>query len=207
MRAFIRQVKPEDATAILAIYAPYISGTPVTFEETIPSADEMAARIESIRHNLPFLVCEADGKIAGYAYATNYRNRSAYRWTCELSVYVHPEYRRKKVGTLLYNCATRILRYQGIRMALAAITIPNPESTRFHERFGFMKTAEFHQVGFKQGSWHTVGWWELDLNPGMKEPPVDVIPYYEIPLHVVRSIFREVNGELMPTVIPDDTGI
>ncbi len=77
MRAFIRQVKPEDATAILAIYAPYISGTPVTFEETIPSADEMAARIESIRHNLPFLVCEADGKIAGYAYATNYRNRSA----------------------------------------------------------------------------------------------------------------------------------
>ncbi len=207
MKAFIRQAKPEDAAAILAIYAPYISGTPVTFEETIPSVNEMAARIESIRYDLPFLVCEADGNIAGYTYATNHRNRSAYRWTRELSVYVHPDYRRKKVGSLLYTCTTRILRYQGIRMVLAGITIPNPESTWFHESFGFVKTAEFHNVGFKQGNWHTVGWWELDLKPGMKEPPGEVIPYREIPSHVIGSVFREGIRELMLSVNPDDSRI
>jgi phosphinothricin acetyltransferase len=206
MRAFIRQVRPEDAAAILAIYAPYISGTPVTFEEIIPSVDEMATRIESIRYSSPFLVCESDGNIAGYAYATSHRNRSAYRWTRELSVYVHEDYRRKKIGSLLYNCTIRILRYQGIRMVLAGITIPNPESTLFHERFGFVKTAEFHEVGFKQGSWHTVGWWELDLNPGMKEPPGEVIPYCEIPPDVIKSIFREGIREFIPSVIPGDTG-
>jgi phosphinothricin acetyltransferase len=92
-------------------------------------------------------------------------------------------------------------------MVLAGITIPNPESTLFHERFGFVKTAEFHEVGFKQGSWHTVGWWELDLNPGLKDPPGEVIPYCEIPSDVVGSIFRAGIRELMPSVIQGDTGI
>jgi len=188
MNPTIRQVKPEDAADILAIYAPYITGSAVSFEETIPSVEEMVSRIESIRHELPFLVCEINGEIAGYAYATNHRNRSAYRWTKELSVYIHPDHRRHKAGKALYCCVTGILKYQGIRSVLAGITLPNPESVGFHEDFGFRKAAEFHQTGYKLGQWHSVGWWELDLSPQMAQPSPTPLPFSDIPFPVLDEI-------------------
>jgi len=190
MYPVIRPVKPEDAATILEIYAPYILETPVSFEETVPSVEEMASRIEKIRNDLPFLVCEIDGQIAGYAYASNHRNRSAYRWTKEMSVYIHPLFRRRRIGNALYSCVIEMLKYQGVKSVLAGITVPNPESTGFHEKFGFIKTAEFHATGFKLGQWHNVGWWELDLDPEMKSPSPRLIPFSVIPENIFSEIIR-----------------
>ncbi len=190
MYPVIRPVRTEDAASILAIYAPYILETPVTFEETVPDIKEMVSRIENLRNDLPFLVCEIDGQIAGYAYASNHRNRSAYRWTKELSVYVHPLFRRKNIGKALYSCIIELLKYQGVKSVLAGITVPNPESTGFHENFGFIKAAEFHATGYKLGQWHNVGWWEMDLNPGMKSPCLQLIPFSAISENTLGEIVR-----------------
>jgi L-amino acid N-acyltransferase YncA len=191
MDPIIRLVRPEDVTGILEIYAPYVEGSPVTFEEIVPSGEEMVARIERISRQFPYLVCEIDGKIAGYAYASDYRTRSAYRWIKELSVYIHPGFRRRKIAHALYSCLLKILKIQGVTSVLAGITVPNPESVGFHEHFGFRKAGEFHANGFKSGQWHNVGWWEMNLNPTGETPCRQVTPISEIPEKILSGIFAD----------------
>lgn len=171
--AHIRIANSGDAASILKIYAPYIK-TPVTFEEQVPSLSEFQQRIEKIRKTYPYLVCEIDGKIAGYAYASEYRERASYRWNSEVSVYVMDEFKRKNIAKALYTALFEILKKQNFVNLLAIITLPNKESVTFHERMGFKPCGVFNKVGYKLGKWHQVGWWErsfvIDENHVQEEP-------------------------------------
>lgn len=196
MELWIRPASSGDTSDILRIYAPFVEQTAVSFEEEVPGVEEMASRIETTMKEHPWLVCEYDGRIAGYAYASGHRNRSAYRWTKELSVYIDPDYKRRKIGKVLYQCVIDILDYQGICSVLAGITLPNPESVGFHEHMGFKKTAEFHSTGYKLGEWYDVGWWELTIRPGCGVPVEKPVPFPDIPREDLQKIIREATSRL-----------
>jgi L-amino acid N-acyltransferase YncA len=198
MQPLIRQASNKDAVPILAIYAPFIRYSPVSFEDIVPGVEEMASRIENTARELPYLVCEIDGQIAGYAYASNHRARAAYRWTKELSVYIHPDFKRRKIGKAMYYCIMELLKFQGVNSVLAGITLPNPESVGFHENLGFTKVAEFHTTGFKLGKWHDVGWWELRLNSTLATPMEKLILFPDIPANIIQEITDQGTALIIP---------
>lgn len=173
----IRIATPHDAAALLAIYEPFILNTPVTFEEAVPSVDAFAGRIVSTIEKYPWLVCTIDGLIAGYAYATDHRERASYRWTKEVSVYIHHDFRRRRIAHALYTVLLDILRLQGVTNVLAGITVPNAGSVGFHESFGFTKVGIYKAIGYKLNAWHDVGWWELRLDDA-----------YDTPLHQLKNV-------------------
>jgi L-amino acid N-acyltransferase YncA len=197
MKQIIRFATPDDASGILEIYAPFVTETAVTFEEIVPSAAEIAARINQISEKLPYLVYEIDGKVAGYAYACDFRTRSAYRWIKELSVYIHPEFRRRNIARALYYSVIQLLTSMGVTSALACITVPNEESVKFHENFGFRKVGEFEANGYKLGKWHHVGWWEMHLDPDHKAPVDQVIPINNLPESFRDDIFLKGSGMIL----------
>jgi len=197
MKAVLRPACAEDAAAICRIYAPYVENTPVTFEEVVPAEAEMADRIRKIGSQLPFLVCENEERVVGYTYAADHRSRAAYRWTKEASVYVDPQFRNRRIGQALYTALATLLAAQGVTMLLAGITLPNPESVGFHENFGFLKIAEYHAVGYKLEKWHNVGWWELNLNPGLLPPRNTLVPFGEIESAVLQNAFRVANQMIL----------
>jgi len=180
MNATIRLAKRSDVPGILEIYAPFILETSVTFEEIVPDEASFWERIQGIMTELPYLVCEIDGRIAGYAYASGYRSRASYRWSKEVSVYVHPDFRRRKVADALYTSLNHIVRYQGIADLLAIITMPNEPSVTFHEHFGYRKCGEFSNVGYKLNQWQNVGWFELFLQDENIAPKDRIIPLNEV---------------------------
>lgn len=180
MNPNIRLAEQRDVPGILEIYAPFITDTAVTFEETVPSEESLWDRIQGIMAELPFLVCEIEGKIAGYAYASGYRSRASYRWSKEVSVYVHPDFQRKRVAHALYTSLNEMVKYQGIADLLAIITMPNEPSVAFHEYFGYRKCAEFTKVGYKLGQWQNVGWFELFLQDETQPPKERILPLNEI---------------------------
>ncbi|PGF15839.1 GNAT family N-acetyltransferase [Natrinema sp. CBA1119] len=161
--ALIRVATPADAAAVRDIYAPFCESTAVTFEETVPSTAELADRIESTLETHPWLVCEVDGAVVGYAYAGALRKRRAYEWVVELSVYVADSARRTGVGRALYESLFAVLERQGIRDAYAVTTVPNPETERFHERLGFERLVDFPGIGYTQDEWQDVAWWRRPL--------------------------------------------
>ena len=188
MNPIIRLAVRNDVPGILEIYAPFILHTAVTFEETVPDEDSFWDRIQLIMTELPFLICEIDGQVAGYAYASGYRSRASYRWTKEVSVYVHPDFHRKKVAEALYTSLNEIVRYQGIADLLAIITMPNEPSVAFHEYLGYQKCAEFSKVGYKLNQWQNVGWFELFLQAENDAPKNRILPLAEI---TVLPVFDE----------------
>ena len=188
MSATIRLAEKLDVPEILDIYAPYILDTAVTFEEIVPDEESFWERIQGIMAELPYLVCEIDGRIAGYAYASGYRSRASYRWSKEVSVYIHPDFRRKRVAHALYTSLNEMVRYQGIAVLLAIITLPNEQSVGFHEDFGYRKCAEFSKIGFKMGQWQNVGWFELFIQDENELPKDRILPLNEI---VDLPVFQE----------------
>jgi phosphinothricin acetyltransferase len=188
MNPIIRLAERTDVPGILEIYSPFILETAVTFEETVPDEESFWKRIQEIMTELPFLVCEIDGRIAGYAYASAYRSRASYRWTKEVSVYVHPDFHRRRVAQALYTSLNEMVRYQGIADLLAIITIPNESSVAFHEQFGYRKCGEFLKVGYKLGQWQNVGWFELFLQDEAQSPKDRILTLNEIS---GLPIFRE----------------
>lgn len=180
MNPIIRLAEKRDVKGILEIYAPFILDTAVTFEETVPDEASFWERIQGIMEELPFLVCEIDGRIAGYAYASAYRSRASYRWTKEVSVYIHPDFYRRRVAQALYTSLNEMVRYQGIADLLAIITLPNESSVGFHEHFGYRKCAEFSKVGYKLNNWQTVGWFELFIQDETKAPRERILTLKEI---------------------------
>jgi phosphinothricin acetyltransferase len=180
MNAIIRLAEKRDVPGILEIYSPFILETSVTFEEIVPDEDSFWERIQGIMAELPYLVCEIDGRIAGYAYASGYRSRASYRWSKEVSVYIHPDFQRKKVAHALYTSLNEMVRYQGIADLLAIITMPNKPSVAFHEQFGYRKCGEFQKVGYKLGQWQNVGWFELFLQDESQAPKDPVLTLNEI---------------------------
>ncbi len=172
--SLIRVATADDAANILAIYAPYIQNTSITFETEVPSVAAFAKRIEEYLSSWPWLVFEINGKIAGYAYASRYRERVAYQWSVEASVYVHDEYMRAGIAGILYTTLFEILKRQGYRNIYAVINLPNERSVTFHESMGFSWFATYEQVGYKLGKWKNVGWWRLTINEFKEEPEAPI---------------------------------
>ncbi len=166
----IRLATPADAKGILDIYAPYIENTSFTFETETPTIEQFAERIRTYLLNWPWLVCETEGKIAGYAYGARYRERVAYQWSAECSIYIHDDYQKKGIGRILYSSLFEIMKLQGFRNLYAVINLPNDKSVAFHESMGFTWFATYEQVGYKLGKWKNVGWWRKILNDFEMDP-------------------------------------
>ncbi len=160
----IRPATPADAAAIQAIYAPIVAETAISFEEITPTVAEMAARIESISASHVYLTAEADGRVLGYAYASQHRPRAAYRTSAEVTVYVDPAAQGRGVGRALYRALLPAAAAKGYHAAFAAITLPNAPSIALHESVGFAYLGVFKQVGRKFGEWRDVGWWQRPLS-------------------------------------------
>ena len=168
----LRAATPDDAAALAAIYADYVTGSTITFELEPPGVDEMRARIEAGAGRFPWLVAQDwEGGIAGYAYACPFRTRAAYRFAVETTVYLRPEAAGRGLGTALYRPLLRTLEAQGYTQAIAAIALPNDASVRLHERLGFVHAGTYEQVGHKLGQWLDVGLWQRPLAPQRADPP------------------------------------
>jgi L-amino acid N-acyltransferase YncA len=163
----IRDASVEDAETIASIYNHFVLTTSISFEEAEVPVTEMAGRIADVQAaGLPWLVAEQDGIIAGYAYATKWRVRHAYRFSVESTVYLSPAQAGRGIGTALYQALLERLRAGGYHRAIGGIALPNPASIALHEKLGFEKVAQFREVGFKFDRWTDVGYWELALAPG-----------------------------------------
>jgi L-amino acid N-acyltransferase YncA len=161
----VRLATPADAAGVQAIYTPIVRDSAISFEIDPPSVWEMARRIDFTLERLPFLVYDHGGEIGGYVYAGRHRERGAYKWSVDVTVYIHERTRRSGVGRALYTSLLALLRLQGYCRAFAGITLPNAGSVGLHESFGFQKIGQYHNVGYKLGAWHDTGWWELELRP------------------------------------------
>ncbi len=160
----IRDVHFDDAQRITDIYNPYILNTIITFEEIEIPASEIRQRIANVTSKgLPWIVYETGDGIIGYAYASPWRTRSAYRFSVETTIYLDQNFTDRGYGKELYATLLERLRRMGIHAAIAGISLPNAASVKLHESLGFKKAAHFHEVGFKLGRWIDVGFWELLL--------------------------------------------
>lgn len=163
----IRDASVADAESVAAIYNHFVLTTSISFEEAAVAPAEMAQRIADVQAAaLPWLVAEQDGVVAGYAYATKWRARHAYRFSVESTVYLAPALGGKGLGTALYGALIERLRAAGFHMVIGGIALPNPASIALHEKLGFGKVAQFSEVGFKFDRWTDVGYWELKLTAG-----------------------------------------
>jgi L-amino acid N-acyltransferase YncA len=170
----IRLATAEDAAAIAAIYAPYVTDTFVSFEEDAPGPEEMAKRIAgSIPGIYPWLVAEVDGQVVGYASSSPFRTRPAYRWTVETGVYLAPEAQGRGFGRALLERMLSLLTAQGFTCVTAGITLPNAASVALHEKLGLTTCATYRDTGFKLGEWRTVHSFSRDLAPRLN-PPMEI---------------------------------
>jgi len=176
----IREASPEDAEALLNIYAPYVETTAITFEYAVPDAEEFRARIRRVQERYPYLVAEVNGEIAGYAYVSPFHPRAAYDWAVETSIYVDRERKRSGIGGRLYARLEECLRAQGILNLNACIAYPEQEdeyltadSVRFHERLGYRMVGKFSSCGYKFHRWYSMVWMEKLIGEHLpQQPPV-----------------------------------
>jgi len=170
MSAVIRLASTTDAADIHQIYSPIVRDTHISFEQTVPAVSEIAARVDKTLRQYPWLVCDVNGRLAGYAYASAFRARAAYQWTAETTVYIHSDFQRRGVSRALYSSLLALLREQGYCSAVGVIALPNEGSIRAHEAVGFRKVGIFKNVGYKAGDWRDTGWWQLELRPPPTSP-------------------------------------
>lgn len=175
----LRVARPEDAADVLAIYGPIVSSTAISFEEVVPTVEEMGQRILATLQNYPYLVATRDSRVIGYAYASQHRARAAYRWAVDVTVYIASSERRVGVGRRLYEALLPILAKQGFRSIYAGISLPNAGSVGLHESLGFNHIGTFPEVGYKLGKWHDVGYWRFELS-GDSNPPSEIRRFSEL---------------------------
>lgn len=183
----IRIARLEDAPALLAIYAPYVEHTAITFEYEAPSLEEFAARMARVLRRYPYLAAEREGRVVGYAYAAPFKERSAYDWSVETSIYVAEDAQRSGAGGALYRALERALSAQNILNVNACIAVPAVEgdpyltenSARFHAHWGYQLVGRFHRCGYKFGRWYDMIWMEKFLGEHLERPP-EVIPFPEL---------------------------
>lgn len=195
----IRMAVDRDISEILNIYKPYIEGTAITFEYAVPSFDEFTNRFHTIIKQYPWLVCEIDGEIAGYAYAGPVFERIAYQWNAELSIYLDPKYHKRKIGTALYYCLFDLLDLQGYYKLIGLITSANKVSIKLHEALGFKETAFFENTGYKLGKWLDVTWLEKDLrdfNTKVK-PPLSIQKISDSKIKEICNKYEELIDHLV----------
>ncbi|MCJ2187043.1 arsinothricin resistance N-acetyltransferase ArsN1 family B [Novosphingobium beihaiensis] len=156
----IRPAAQTDAAACAAIYAPFVESSFISFETEAPDAAEMARRIAAYGESHAWLIAEASGQVAGYAYASAHRARAAYASSCDVAVYVDPDHARQGIGKALYEALFLLLKDKGLHAAFAGIALPNPGSVGLHEAMGFTPVGIYREVGWKLGAWRDVGWWQ-----------------------------------------------
>ena len=173
----IRTARPEDAIELLEIYAPYVTGTAVTYEYTVPSQEEFASRIRHTMEKYPYLVAEQNGEILGYAYAGAFHPRAAYAWDAEMSIYIKKDRKRSGIGKMLYEALEKLLAEQNILNVYACIACPEEEdeyltkdSIRFHERMGYRIVGEFRECAYKFGRWYGMVWMEKRIGKRTADP-------------------------------------
>jgi len=199
MGATIRLATSNDAMGILAIYVPIVRETAISFEVTPPDINEMRQRIENTLGRFPWLVCADGARVLGYAYATRHRDRAAYQWSVDVSVYVNAQARRSGIGRSLYSSLLNLLDLQGFYNAYAGINLPNPASIGLHEAMAFRLVGIYQSVGYKLGKWHDVGWWHRALRAPQVPPDAPVefkrikgAPEYERALASGRTLLPPV---------------
>lgn len=161
----IRQILPADLNTVNEIYNYYVTNTVVSLEENPPTLKQIEHRLGKVTSaGLPWLVAEEKNEILGYAYASTWNTREAYKHTAEVSVYLSPSHTGKGIGSLLYEALFADLKALSFHVLIGGITVPNPASTKLHEKFGMTKVAHFGEVGYKFGAWHDVGYWQINLN-------------------------------------------
>jgi phosphinothricin acetyltransferase len=167
----VRAASERDAAACAAIYAPYVTDTVITFETDPPSPAQMAERIAAAQRRHEWLVLEDQGRVVGYAYGIPFHTRAAYRWACEVSVYIELGRRRTGGGRMLYEALLARLTERGFRVAVAGMTLPNEASVGLHRAMGFEPVGTYRRIGFKHGAWHDVAWTQRILATGDDPPP------------------------------------
>lgn len=188
MSITIRTAASSDCAAIREIYAPYITDTTVTFEYEVPTEEAFAERFERIRNIYPWLVCEKDGVIVGYAYAdVPFSSRSAYAWNADLSIYLHPNAQGGGIGRALYSALIELLVLLGYRNVYGLITGENAGSMAFHEKMGFRVAGVMKHSGYKFGRWMDVIWVEKNISPhtAPDSPPLRIT---ELPEAKIRTV-------------------
>jgi L-amino acid N-acyltransferase YncA len=184
----VRLAALDDAAAVQAIYAPAVTDTAISFELVPPTVAEMRDRIAATLPAYPWLVAvEADHQVVGYAYAHAFAERAAYGWSVETSIYLDPNARRRGVGRRLYEVLFALLEAQGYRQAFAGATLPNPASVALHERMGFEPVAVYRRVGWKNGVWHDVGWWQRAITAG-DHAPATPVPLDQLPAELIERL-------------------
>lgn len=185
----IRTATPDDAAALLKIYAPYVSGTAVSFEYTVPSVEEFTQRIQNTLKKYPYLVAEADGQILGYCYVSPFHGRKAYDWSVETSIYVDSHCKRMGIGQKLHDALEQVLGRQGILNLNACIAYPigedpylTQDSVHFHEHLGYQMTAHFHKCGYKFQRWYDIIWMEKIIGEHLDQQK-DVTWFPDLPVH------------------------
>lgn len=188
----IRVATEADADALLAVYAPYVRETAITFEYDVPTPEEFAGRIRKVLERYPYLVAECDGKIVGYAYAGPFHSRAAYQWGVETSIYVDKSCKRMGVGGKLHDALEKILAEQGILNLNACIAFPRrsdeyltTDSVKFHARLGYRMVGEFEKCGYKFRRWYNMVWMEKHIGEHLEEQ--SPVKYFE----QVREIVKE----------------
>jgi phosphinothricin acetyltransferase len=159
----LRAASSDDAAVLSVLYAPYVADSYISFETEPPDAAEMRRRMEAGGGLYPWLLAEEDGEVLGYAYASAFRPRAAYRFAVETTIYCRPADGRRGVGTLLYRRLLDVVRDQGFTEAIGAISLPNAASVRLHEKLGFRPVGAYQRVGYKLGAWHDVALWQCSL--------------------------------------------
>jgi L-amino acid N-acyltransferase YncA len=171
----VRDAAERDAQACASIYAPYVTGTAVSFESDPPPPAEMADRIRAAIRTHAWVVLESEDRVVGYAYAGPYKSRPAYRWSCEVSVYVERGRTRTGAGRALYDALLARLAERGFRMAIAGMTLPNDASVGLHRALGFELIGVYRRIGWKHGAWHDVAWMQrpIETGSGDGDPPIE----------------------------------
>ena len=166
----IRTARDEDAAAIHAIYAPSVSAGVATFETELPGVETMRERLRARLQHYPWLVWEDAGEVLAYAYAGRFRERAAYDWIAETSIYVRHDAQRRGIARRLYGVLLDVMRLQGITQAVGVITLPGVASVAMHEAMGFTSAGVWRQCGYKLGQWWDVGVWQKELQPAATPP-------------------------------------
>ncbi|MDL2273489.1 N-acetyltransferase family protein [Oscillospiraceae bacterium OttesenSCG-928-G22] len=186
----IRLVTREDCPRVLDVYAPYITDSTTSFEYEVPTLSAFTDRVMEIRSFYPYLVFEENGVVEGFAYASQFRVRAAYRYDVEASIYLSTASSGRRVGTALYTALFRLLSAMNIINVYIGITLPNEASTRLHASFGFSPIGTYRKTGYKMGQWLDVAWYEKTLGSHSASPPA-VVPVDGLDRAFVEKTFRE----------------
>ena len=196
----VRAAAPEDAEQLLEIYTPFVisedsSLSNVSFELAAPDVEEFRQRIQDISKQFPYLVGEVNGQILGYVYCHPYRERLAYQWAVEVTIYLAPAGQGKGLGRLLYETMEKLLCMQGVTMAYSCITVGNDHSIKMHEALGYRLIGTFTNSGYKNGQWLDTVWLEKQLQPCPKQPD-NIKSWWELDPDAVAAVLTEATAKL-----------